>query len=144
MTRWIIIRTARQKEAFVARAIERMGYETFVPTICSSHRVHRLTKKRIITESVVLPRRLFAAVPVPVETDLAGIQYLDEVRRDACGTAWRVPDWEVRLFAARLAEYNADVTALTNIGRSPRKRRRWAPLEDLREIMRETERDEAA
>jgi hypothetical protein len=143
--RWVIVRTALAKEQFVARALIRTGFDAWVPT--EIRMLRTLTTRRSMAHSNVrktleipiLPRRLFAAIPVAAEADCGSIRYLEALERDGASLALCVPSVQIARFRAEIDRINAETMALARIVQTKRQKRVWKDMRDaLQEIVAES------
>jgi hypothetical protein len=138
MTHWLIIRTDHGKEAYVARQIEtRLECAAWVPVEKRLARICRHSKKRVPIEHPVLPRTLFAAVPVAREADLMRIRHLSGVEHDVALVPLVVPDSQIAVFRAEIERLNA--ATLAQAAMSVKKEKaKWRALKDaLADVIRQ-------
>jgi hypothetical protein len=132
---WLILRTDHGKEAYVARQIMFRGFDAWVPAqiiVCRPSVARRVSAKsqlQKIKELPILPRRLFAAVPVAQEADLAGIRHLVAVERDGASEALCVPSAEIARFRAAIDAENMAALALAQKA-SRKQKAKWRSLHD--------------
>jgi hypothetical protein len=132
---WLILRTDHGKEAYVARQVMSRGFEAWVPAqiiVCRPSIARRVSAKsqlQKIKELPILPRRLFAAVPVAQEADLAGIRHLVAVERDGASEAISVPSAEIARFRAAIDAENTAALALAQKA-SRKQKAKWRSLHD--------------
>lgn len=138
MTPWLIVRTEAAKEHFVAKEIVRLGLgEAWVPVEIRSYRTAVVRKHRgppQTKEYPLLPKRLFAAVPVALQGVLATVRHLAAIERGSDATALQIPAHEIALFRARVAELNADTLALCKIT-TRKQKRAWKSMKEALEEM---------
>lgn len=130
MNHWLIIRTDLARELSVAREIERMGFPAWVPMEVTSKRIHRTSKTRATTSKPILPKTLFAAIPVHQEADIAGIRYMTGVEHDAYSAPLQIPAIQITIFRDAIDKANQDTMALHALCNPRRKREKWRDLKD--------------
>lgn len=135
MTSWLIIRTDRAKELYVCRQIALAGYDAWCPMEVRmvrpgiARRVSAMSHVRREVHMPVLPKMLFAAVPVAAEADIARIRHLEHIERDGQSVALRVAGNEVLRFKAEIDRLNEATRALNAI--STRKTKQvWRNMRD--------------
>lgn len=101
MTPWLIIRTDLAREARVAAAYVQAGFETFLPMDIRSRPVSqrgpRTTRRRIVTETPLIPCVLFVhATP----ESLPALKYVRRVACDEDGLPYRIPPRQMVAFMA--------------------------------------------
>ena len=135
MTAWLILRTDARKEQFVAQQIRNAGFEAWVPVQIIASRPHvsrRVTSKahlQTIRELPILPRRVFAAVPVALQAELEGIRHLVAIERNADQEAVSVPSSQIHAFRVTIDNENTAALALSQ--RASRKQKaKWKSLHD--------------
>ena len=113
MTDWLIIRTDIQKELFVARAIERMGFPSWCPVELRHYRTVKTRAQspanrfRMAKEVPVMPKCLLAQIPAHDEIQgLQRIRHFQSVQRDIEGYPIRIPDLQIVRFRAYIDEMN--------------------------------------
>jgi hypothetical protein len=138
---WLIIRTDIAKELYVARQIALAGFDAWVPIQCVlsrpsvARRVSAHSNARKVKELPVLPKRLFAAVPVALQRELTGIRHLDSIERDAASMALQIPHGQILTFKAEIDRMNADILALNAIA-TRKSKAKWKNLKDaLQELV---------
>jgi hypothetical protein len=89
MNYWLVIKTDPMKEAKVSSLLKGYGIETAVPIKISAKTLSRRTRKKVIHESPVYARHVFAMVSH--ETELPDVMFSRGVVRDALGSAWTIP-----------------------------------------------------
>lgn len=96
---WFVETVDIGKEAFVARARERMGCDVYLATTVTSHPVThkgpRRTKRRIMREIPLWPRHIF--INLSEEGDFESIRHSQGLRRTN-GLAWRIPERQMLRF----------------------------------------------
>lgn len=133
MTDWLIVRTDFRKEHFVAAQIRNVGFEAWVPCEARTHRICRHVKRRETTYHPILPRTLFAAVPVALQAELAGVRHLDSIERNALQEAISVPSSQIHAFRVEIDKMNAAALALSQTA-SRKQKAKWR---DMREALAE-------
>lgn len=135
MTNWLIIRTDFRKEHYVAQQIRNAGFDAWVPVQIITSRpqiARRITAKahmQTIKELPILPRRLFAAVPVALQAELEGIRHLVAIERNADQEAISVPHSQIHAFRVTIDNENTAALALSQ--RASRKQKaKWKSLHD--------------
>ena len=103
---YLIVKTDFAREAFVAKAIRRMGYDAIMPVECHAARVSRLTKAKKVVERPAIPRVLFAAIPGAAIGNLQTIRYYHSLQRDFAAQPLLIPIWQVRRFLDYLDDHN--------------------------------------
>jgi phage pi2 protein 07 len=127
---WIIIRTDIAKELYVARQIALAGFDAWVPMEYRSERANRLTRKRRnITEHPVLPKRLFAAVPVTVCGELMGMRHVAAIEFDAAYNPVQIPCRQIAIFRDEIDKLNAEIMALNAIA-TRKTKAKWKNMRD--------------
>jgi len=134
LTSWLIVRTDFRKEAYVAAQIRGMGFAAWVPCqmIVSRPGIARrkLSHAAVaIKELPVLPRRLFAAVPVALEADLLKVRHLVALERDAALDPVSVPGNQIDAFRAEIDRENTAALALAS-ARSRKQKAKWRSLHE--------------
>lgn len=132
---WIIVKTDFRKEHYVARQIAAMGFQAWVPSqiiIVRDNRGRRVMARsqlQTVKELPILPKRLFAAVPVALQADLEAIRHLAGIERDADQRAVSVPMSQITAFRAEIDRENTASLALAQ--RAGRKQKaKWKSLHD--------------
>lgn len=135
MTNWLIIRTDFRKEHYVAQQIRNAGFDAWVPVQIITSRpqiARRITAKahmQTIKELPILPRRMFAAVPVALQDELEGIRHLVAIERNADQEAISVPHSQIHAFRVTIDNENTAALALSQ--RASRKQKaKWKSLHD--------------
>jgi hypothetical protein len=132
---WLIIRTDSRKEQYVARQVQALGFDAWVPVQLIAARpaiARRVTAKAhlsAIKEIPILPRRLFAAVPVALEADLMRIRHLVAVEHDADSRPLSVPSGQVQAFRETIDRENTAAMALAQKA-SRKQKAKWRSLKD--------------
>lgn len=131
---WLLIRTDHAKEAYVARQIQNLGFDAWVPSQivvtrpAMSRRVTAVANQRI-KELPILPRRLFAAVPVALQAEVSKIRHLVAFERDGASDAVCVSSAEIARFRAAIDAENTAALALAQKA-SRKQKARWKQLKD--------------
>ena len=89
LTYWLVIKTDPMKEAKVSSLLQSHGIATAVPIKISATTLSRRTRKKIIRESPIYARHVFAMVPS--ENELPEVHFTRGVVRNASGSAWTIP-----------------------------------------------------
>jgi hypothetical protein len=131
---WLIIRCDFRKEAYVAQQIRMLGFDAWVPAQMIATRPaiarRKLSAAAVqVKELPLLPKRLFAAVPVAVEADLLKIRHLVAIERDAALEPVSVPDAQIRAFRAEIDRENTATLALAQ-AKSRKQKAKWRSLRD--------------
>jgi len=134
LTSWLIIRTDYRKEHYVAAQIRNMGFAAWVPCQMIASRPGIARRKLshpavAIKELPVLPRRLFAAVPVTLEADLLKVRHLVALERDAALDPVSVPGNQIDAFRAEIDRENTAAFALMQT-QSRKQKAKWRSLKD--------------
>lgn len=133
--KWLIIKTDHAKEAYVARQIQNLGFDAWLPAqiiVARPSIGRRVTAKaqlRRIRELPILPRRLFAAVPVALQAELRGIRHLVAVEHDGASRPLSVPAAEIARFRAAIDAENTASLALAQKA-SRKQKAQWRALHD--------------
>lgn len=132
---WLILRTDARKEAYVAQQIRNAGFDAWVPVQIITTRAaiaRRITARahmQTIKELPILPRRVFAAVPVALHAELEGVRHLVAIERNADQEAVSVPHSQIAAFKAAIDAENTAALALAQ--RASRKQKaKWKSLHD--------------
>ena len=135
MSGWMIVCTDFRKEHYVAAQIRNAGFDCWVPVQIITSRpqiARRITAKahmQTIKELPILPRRLFAAVPVALQAELEGIRHLVAIERNADQEAISVPHSQIHAFRVTIDNENTAALALSQ--RASRKQKaKWKSLHD--------------
>lgn len=139
---WLIIRTDHQKEAYVARQIASLTFQAWNPVqliACRPAIARRVSSKaqlRSIKEVSILPRRIFAAVPVwaVLQGELAHIRHLVAVEHGADSRPLSVPSEQIARFRAAIDAENTAAMALAQKV-SGRQKAKWRSLKEALEGM---------
>lgn len=134
---WLIIRTDHAKEQFVARQIQNLTWDAWVPTqtvVCRptiARRVSAQAQLRAIKHLPILPRRIFAAVPVwaVLQGELAHIRHLVAVECGGDSRPLSVPSEQVKLFRETIDKENTAALALAQKA-SRKQKAKWRSLHD--------------
>lgn len=136
MISWLIVRTDFRKEAYVAAQIRNMGFAAWVPCQMIASRPGIARRKLAhpavaIKELPVLPRRLFAAVPLWVEyqAELDGIRHFAGFERDIDQRVVQIPDSQIAAFRAEIDRENCAALALIS-AKSRKQKAKWKSLHD--------------
>lgn len=139
---WLIIKTDLRKEDYVARQIALAGFDAWVPTElirCRTGVSRRYTNARKVIatrELPVLPKRLFAAIPVGAEADVSRIRHLVAIERDAYSLALQIPHSQIVRFRDEIDKLNREVLALAAI-QTRKQKAKWRDLKSaLQELMK--------
>lgn len=132
---WLIIHTNHAKEGFVARQIGLMGYDAWVPAqivVARPHTARKVTAKahlQKIRELPILPRRLFAAVPVHVQDELQRIRHLVGIERDGQMLPVQISHAQIIAFRAEIDRENTAALALAQKA-SRKQKAKWKTLQE--------------
>lgn len=130
---WILLRSDAHKEHYVARQVSLMGFHAWVPCqiiACRPQVSRRITAKAHLSklrELPILPRRLFADVPVWLQTELDGIRHLDGIERDAASMPLQIPPSQIAAFRAEIDRENTAALALAQKA-SRRQKAKWRDM----------------
>ena len=134
---WLILRTAIAREKHLERLATMQGIEADCPMDIRSKAVSRHTRRRLTTETPLIPRVLFLKAPGLPALPRHALGYV----RDITGAILAIPDREYARFkdchtAWLLAQTNAHRQG--NPGK-PRKpiTRRWGEKNTFQDIMRD-------
>ncbi len=136
---WIIMRTDFRKEPYVVSQIGNMGFPAWHPVqviACRPAVARRVTAKaqlRAYREIAILPRRVFACLPVASVDDLQGIRHLVGVEFDGDMRPVVIPDSQISAFRAVIDAENRAALALSQSA-SRKQKAKWR---DLREALLE-------
>lgn len=132
---WLIVKTDFRKEHYVAAQIRNAGFDAWVPVQIITSRpqiARRITAKahmQTIKELPILPRVLFAAVPVALQAELEGIRHFVAIERNADQEAISVPHSQIHAFRVTIDNENTAALALSQ--RASRKQKaKWKSLHD--------------
>lgn len=133
---WLIVRTDFRKEAYVAAQIRNLGFDAWVPCQMITSRPGIARRKLAapgvsIKELPILPKRIFAAVPMwaVYQAELDGIRYFDGFEQDAEQRPVQVPDNQITAFRAEIDRENTASLALAQKA-SRRQKAKWRSLKD--------------
>ncbi len=132
---WLILRTDARKEQYVAAQLRNLGFNAWVPVQLAPSRPAKtrrsmaISNVRKVTETPVIPKLLFAAVPVALEADLMRIRHLVAVEHDADSRPACVPSRQVEAFRAAIDAENTAALALASRPNREQKAR-WKSLKD--------------
>jgi len=136
LTHWLIIRTDHAKEAYVARQIMFRGWDAWVPAqiIVSRNCISRAVTAKALQktkELPILPRRIFAAVPMwaVYQAELDGLRHMVGFEQNADQSLVQINDAEISRFRAAIDAENMAALALANRA-SKRQKQRWRSLHD--------------
>jgi len=109
MTQWLVLRTDYAKERVVAAAVERMDWPCWVPMEVRHGRAHhsRQTPQRKAIERPLMPKTIFAAIPLADIQSLQRVRHFQGVLRDVNLTPAIVPDIQLAQFRAIVDKVNA-------------------------------------
>lgn len=149
---WLILRTEFRKEQFVARQVQALGFDAWVPVqiiACRPHIARRISAKahlRAYREICILPRRVFAAMPLEAAAEAAHgkvgkIRHVVAVEMNAALEAISVPSGAIAAFRAEIDRENTAALALATRP-SRRQRARWRSLHDALVEMVQTAREQ--
>jgi hypothetical protein len=131
---WLIIRTDFRKEHYVAQQIRNAGFDAWVPVQIimarkpNSRRIDSVARYER-KELPILPRRLFAAVPVALQAELEGVRHLVAIERNGQQEAICVPANQLHAFRVEIDKENAAAMALSQTA-SKRQKKKWKSLHD--------------
>ena len=134
--RWLILRTELAKEQAAARAIALHGFKTYLPLEIRSHRPSRHTKRRVLTETPLIPRILFAVFPLEFIDKITQQRYIQGVIRghDEQARPWTISDEQMNRF---MAEHDKWLERARGLHRARQRGRagkpRWRKLEALKD-----------
>jgi hypothetical protein len=136
LTSWLIVRTDYRKEAYVAAQIRGMGFAAWVPCQMIASRPGIARRKlshpaTTIKELPVLPRRLFAAVPMwaVYQHELDGIRHCQGFEQNADQMVVQIPDSQIIAFRAEIDRENTAALALVQT-QSRKQKAKWRSLKD--------------
>ena len=113
MTHWLIIRSHRLQELALARRIEALGFPVGCPVQVRFHRIKPGAKtgkprRNRIWETPLIPRMLFAAIPVTLERLLVDLEGYDSLYRpDGISGPYMVPENHIADFRKMVDRENA-------------------------------------
>lgn len=131
---WLIVRTDARKEAFVARQVQNIGFDAWVPAqviVTRNAAGRRMTAKAVtkVQELPILPRRVFIRSSWPCGNVAVGIRHVVDVERDSDERIIFIPDSQVAIFKAAIDEENTAALALAQ--KAGRKQKaKWKNLRD--------------
>ena len=140
--RWLILRTEPAKEQAAARAIAIYGFKTYLPLEIRSHRPSRHTKRRVITETPLIPRILFAVFPLELLDKITQQRYIQGIirGRDEQARPWTISDEQMTRFQEAHQAWLETATKLHRAGQPGKARKaKWRPIEALREFFTESD-----
>jgi hypothetical protein len=132
---WIILRTDFRKEPYVVSQIANRGFTAWHPVQVIATRpavARRVTAKaqlRAYREIAILPRRVFACLPVASVDDLNGIRHLVGVEFDGDMRPVVIPDGQIAAFRAVIDAENRAALALSQSA-SRKQKAKWRSLHD--------------
>jgi hypothetical protein len=134
---WLIIRTDHQKEQYVARQIMFRGWDAWVPAqiiVCRPAIARRVSAKshlQTTKELPILPRRIFAAVPMWAvhQAELDGLRHMLGFEQNADQTLVQINDAEIKRFRAAIDAENMAAMALATKA-SRKQKQRWRSLHE--------------
>jgi hypothetical protein len=134
---WLILRTDHAKEQYVAQQVRNLTWDAWVPAqviVCRPAIARRVSSKaqfRSTKEIPILPRRIFAAVPVwaVLQGELSHIRHLVAVERDGDSRPLSVPSAEINRFRSAIDAENMAALALAQKA-SRKQKAKWRSLHD--------------
>jgi hypothetical protein len=132
---WLILRTDFRKEPYVVSQIGNMGFTAWHPVQVIATRpaiARRVTQKaqlRAYREIAILPRRVFACLPVASVDDLNGIRHLVGIEFDGDMRPVVIPDGQIAAFRAVIDAENRAALALSQSA-SRKQKAKWRSLHD--------------
>jgi hypothetical protein len=148
LTSWLIIRTNYRKEHYVAAQIRNMGFAAWVPCQMIASRPGIARRKLAhpavaIKELPVLPRRLFAAVPMwaVYQHELDGIRHCQGFEQNADQMVVQIPDSQIAAFRSEIDRENTAALALMT-ARNRKAKAKWKSLHDALVEMVESARNQ--
>ena len=126
---WLIIRTDFRKEHYVAQQIRNAGFDAWVPCEVRTHRICRHVKRRETTYHPILPKTLFAAVPMALVGELLGVRHLTAVERNAAQEPVSVPSSQIHAFRVEIDKLNDAALALSQTA-SKKQKAKWKALKE--------------
>lgn len=132
---WIILRTDFRKEPYVVSQIGNMGFQCWHPVQVIATRpaiARRVTQKaqlRAYREIAILPRRVFASLPVASVDVLQGIRHLVGIEFDGDMRPVVIPDGQITAFKAVIDAENTAAMALSQT-QSRKQKSRWRDLKE--------------
>lgn len=135
MADWLIIRTDARKEAYVCRQLQNLGFQAWHPVqiiACRPSIARRVTAKAHLANErkiSILPRRVFAAVPLGLQANIAKIRHFVSIERDAALMPLQIPERQIQSFLAAVNAENAAALALATKA-SRKQKARWRDLKE--------------
>jgi hypothetical protein len=134
---WLVIRTDHGKEAYVARQVMFRGWDAWVPAqiiVCRPAIARRVSAKSHLQktkELAILPRRVFAAVPMWAvhQAELDGLRHMMGFEQNADQTLVQINDAEISRFRGAIDAENMAALALATKA-SRKQKQRWRSLHD--------------
>ena len=138
---WLIVRTDFRKEAYVARQVEHMGFDAWVPVqviACRPQIARRVSAKahlKTIKEVCLLPRRVFVSMPLEAAAEAVHGEYgyLRQagcaLERNAALDPVSVPGSQIAAFRAEIDRENVAALALAQKA-SRKQKAKWRSLHD--------------
>lgn len=128
---WLIIKTDFRKEHYVARQIQALTFDAWVPCEVRTQRICRHVKRRQTTHHPLIPRLIFAAVPfwAVAQGELDHIRHLVAVERNADQAPVSVPSSEIHAFRAAIDAENTAALALSQTA-TKKQKARWRNLKE--------------
>ena len=138
---WIIIRTDRAKESYVARRLrDDLGFETWLPVQiipCRPQIARRVSAKAHVLkrkELPILPRRVFVQMPPQANTDalqavFGKTRHLVAIERDGDQRPVRIASGAIEAFRAEIDRENEVSLALATRP-NPKQKARWKSLRE--------------
>ena len=136
---WLILRTDHAKEHYVARQVQNLGYQAWVPAqiIVSrpsiARRVSSKAHMRNIKELPILPRRIFACIvdwqDRETQSEIACLRHCDGFERDSEQRLALIPDAQIAAFRAAIDAENTASLALAQKA-SRKQKAKWKSLHD--------------
>lgn len=132
---WLLIRTDHAKEAYVARQIQNLGFDAWVPSQVIIER-HKAARRHMDRSNVkqpktrpVCPTMLFATVPVNCIDEIVSIRHLRKIEQTAQGLIAVVPHSQIRVFMDAIEAENTLARVLSEASRRKQKPV-WRSLQD--------------
>jgi hypothetical protein len=132
---WVILRTDFRKEPYVVSQIANRGFTAWHPVQVIATRpavARRVTAKaqlRAYREIAILPRRVFACLPVASVDDLNGIRHLVGIEFDGDMRPVVIPDSQIAAFKAVIDAENRAALALSQSA-SRKQKAKWRDLKE--------------
>lgn len=136
---WRVIRIVTGKEAVVNRALLRRNLETYLPMEVRSYRPSKHTKRRVCMEVPLIPRVLFAALPVEAPS-LSKHRYVTGLQRDVTGELVTIPQRQMVSFMTAHQTWLCEQREKHRAGqavKATKKKRSMSWEEGLKEIMKD-------